>query len=104
MSNADQAELNKFEQVAAQWWNPESEFKPLHQMNPVRANWIDQKVDGLDEKVVIDIGCGGGLLCEAMAVRGARSVQGIDLGPTAIGVAQTHAKQQGFDQIQYRMG
>lgn len=88
--NFDQQELDKFEQLADRWWDPHGEFKPLHQMNPVRANFIDEHspVAGLK---VLDVGCGGGILCEALARRGA-NVTGIDLGEAPLQVARAHAE------------
>ena len=73
--NVDPAEIAKFEALAARWWDKDSEFKPLHDINPLRLNYIDEKA----EKDLLDVGCGGGILCEAMAQRGAR-VTGIDMG------------------------
>ncbi len=87
--NADSRELDKFAELAHRWWDPGSEFKPLHEINPLRLDWIDKHSDGLDGKRVIDIGCGGGILAESMARRGAR-VTGIDLGERALGVARLH--------------
>ncbi len=89
--NADAAEIAKFERAASRWWDAEGEFKPLHLMNPVRANFIDQyaKVAG---KKVLDIGCGGGLLSEALSLRGAL-VTGIDMGEAPLDVARLHAKK-----------
>lgn len=86
--NADPAELEKFSALAHRWWDPESEFKPLHQINPLRLGWID-RVAGLAGKSALDVGCGGGILAEAMAQRGAR-VKGIDLSDKALRVAQLH--------------
>jgi len=86
--NADPAELAKFSALAHRWWDPESEFKPLHQINPLRLEWIDA-VAGLAGKGALDVGCGGGILAEAMARRGAR-VKGIDLSDKALKVAQLH--------------
>jgi len=86
--NADPAELAKFSALAHRWWDPESEFKPLHQINPLRLSWIDS-VAGLAGKSALDVGCGGGILAEAMAQRGAR-VKGIDLSDKALSVAQLH--------------
>lgn len=92
--NADPAELEKFGSLAHRWWDPTSEFRPLHEMNPVRSGWIDSS-SGLSGKRVLDIGCGGGLLTEAMAVRGA-SVTGIDLSERPLGVAKLHLHESGL--------
>ena len=86
--NADPAELQKFSELAHRWWDAESEFKPLHQINPLRLDWIDATVS-LTGKRVIDIGCGGGILAESMAARGAQ-VTGVDLSDKALGVARLH--------------
>ena len=86
--NADPAELAKFSALAHRWWDPESEFKPLHQINPLRLDWIDG-IAGLSGKSALDIGCGGGILTEGMAQRGAQ-VKGIDLSDRALKVAQLH--------------
>jgi len=86
--NADPQELEKFSALAHRWWDPESEFKPLHQINPLRLDWID-RIAALSGKSALDIGCGGGILTEAMARRGAR-VKGIDLSDKALKVAQLH--------------
>ena len=86
--NADPAELAKFSALAHRWWDPESEFKPLHQINPLRLDWIDG-IAGLSGKSALDIGCGGGILTEGMARRGA-SVKGVDLSDKALKVAQLH--------------
>lgn len=90
-ANCDAEEIAKFEQLADRWWDTEGEFRPLHDMNPLRANYIDERAQ-LAEKDVLDIGCGGGILCEAMARRGAK-VTGIDLGKAPLEVAREHAKQ-----------
>src|SRR6476659_4641347 len=87
--NADPAELAKFSALAHRWWDPQSEFKPLHDINPLRLAWIERIADGLAGKRVADVGCGGGSLAEAMAQRGA-TVTGIDLSAKAIGVARLH--------------
>jgi 2-polyprenyl-6-hydroxyphenyl methylase/3-demethylubiquinone-9 3-methyltransferase len=97
--NADPAELEKFGALAHRWWDPTSEFRPLHVMNPVRSDWIDRS-SRLADKRVLDIGCGGGLLTEAMAVRGA-TVTGIDLSERPLGVARLHLHESGL-QIDYR--
>jgi 2-polyprenyl-6-hydroxyphenyl methylase/3-demethylubiquinone-9 3-methyltransferase len=86
--NADPQELAKFSALAHRWWDPESEFKPLHQINPLRLDWIDRTA-ALAGKTALDVGCGGGILAEAMARRGAH-VKGIDLSDKALKVAQLH--------------
>src|SRR5439155_1267654 len=86
--NADPRELEKFSALAHRWWDPESEFKPLHQINPLRLDWI-ARIAKLAGKSALDVGCGGGILAEAMAKRGAR-VKGIDLSDKALKVAQLH--------------
>src|SRR5258708_16246904 len=88
---ADPQELEKFSALAHRWWDPESEFKPLHQINPLRLDWID-RIAALAGKAALDIGCGGGILTEAMARRGAK-VKGIDLSEKALKVAQLHPHQ-----------
>lgn len=92
--NADPLEVEKFSNLAHRWWDPESEFKPLHQINPLRLDWID-RVAGLAGKDVVDVGCGGGILTESMASRGAR-VTGIDLSERALGVARLHLFESGL--------
>lgn len=86
--NVDPLELEKFSQLAHRWWDPESEFKPLHDINPLRLDHID-RIAGLSGKSVLDVGCGGGILSEAMAARGAK-VTGIDLADKPLKVAQLH--------------
>jgi 2-polyprenyl-6-hydroxyphenyl methylase/3-demethylubiquinone-9 3-methyltransferase len=98
--NADPQELAKFSELAHRWWDPNSEFKPLHQINPLRLDWIDS-LARLPGKRVVDIGCGGGILAESMARRGA-SVLGIDLATKPLRVAQLHAMEAGVEQLQYR--
>ena len=98
-SNVDASEIAKFEALASRWWDPESEFKPLHDINPLRANWIDDKA-GVAGKKVADIGCGGGLLSEALTLRGAR-VTGIDMGEAPLAVARLHQLESGLE-IDYR--
>lgn len=93
MSNADPIELEKFSALAHRWWDPESEFKPLHDINPLRLAWIDS-LAGLAGKAVLDVGCGGGLLAEGMAERGA-CVTGIDLSEKALAVARLHLLESG---------
>jgi len=87
-TNADPAELEKFSQLAHRWWDPHSEFRPLHEINPLRLGWIEQQAS-LAGKDVLDVGCGGGILAESMARRGAR-VTGIDLAEKPLKVAQLH--------------
>ncbi len=91
--NVDPRELEKFSQLAHRWWDPNSEFKPLHEINPLRLRWIDERA-GLLGKCVLDVGCGGGILSEAMAARGAE-VTGIDLSDKALKVAQLHLLESG---------
>jgi len=93
--NADPAELAKFSDLAHRWWDPQGEFRPLHEINPLRLEWIDRHA-GLSGKSVLDVGCGGGILAEAMARRGAR-VTGIDLSEKALRVAQLHLHESGLD-------
>ena len=97
--NVDQDELDKFEKLAGRWWDPHSEFKPLHEINPLRLDYIDAHAP-LHGKHVIDVGCGGGLLTEGMAVRGAR-VTGIDMGKAPLSVARLHQHESGLE-IDYR--
>lgn len=94
--NVDPSEIAKFEAVASRWWDMEGEFKPLHQINPVRLEWIDGECGGLFGKKVLDIGCGGGILAESMARRGA-IVTGIDMGKEPLAVARLHALEQGVE-------
>ncbi|MEQ8314684.1 MAG: bifunctional 2-polyprenyl-6-hydroxyphenol methylase/3-demethylubiquinol 3-O-methyltransferase UbiG [Gammaproteobacteria bacterium] len=95
MSNVDAAEIRKFEALAARWWDPASEFKPLHEINPLRMNYISQHIN-LAEKQVLDIGCGGGILAEAMAHHGA-SVSAIDLAEASLSVAKLHLLESGLE-------
>ncbi|CAE6495668.1 MAG TPA: bifunctional 2-polyprenyl-6-hydroxyphenol methylase/3-demethylubiquinol 3-O-methyltransferase UbiG [Nitrosomonas nitrosa] len=97
--NADPMELEKFSQLAHRWWDPNSEFKPLHDINPLRLNYIDQ-LAGLEGKKVLDVGCGGGILSESMAARGADTT-GIDLSDKALKVAKLHLLESG-NQVDYR--
>jgi 2-polyprenyl-6-hydroxyphenyl methylase/3-demethylubiquinone-9 3-methyltransferase len=91
--NVDLSELEKFSALASKWWDPNSEFRPLHQINPLRLDWIDG-ICPLPGKTVIDVGCGGGILAEAMARKGAQ-VKGIDLAEKSIGVARLHGLESG---------
>jgi 2-polyprenyl-6-hydroxyphenyl methylase/3-demethylubiquinone-9 3-methyltransferase len=97
--NADPAELKKFSDLAHRWWDPKGAFRPLHELNPVRLQWIEQQV-GLAGRSVVDVGCGGGILSEAMSARGAR-VLGIDLAGKPLQVARLHAIESGA-QVEYR--
>jgi 2-polyprenyl-6-hydroxyphenyl methylase/3-demethylubiquinone-9 3-methyltransferase len=99
MLNADPAELDKFGELAHRWWDANSEFKPLHDINPLRLDWIDDAI-GLRGKRILDVGCGGGLLSEGMAVRGAE-VTGIDLSEKPLGVARLHLLESG-QKVDYR--
>ena len=100
MINVDPLELEKFGQLAHRWWDPGSEFKPLHDINPLRLDYIDG-IAGLRGKRVVDVGCGGGILAEAMAARGAR-VTGIDLAEKPLKVAQLHLLESGLE-VNYRL-
>ena len=98
-NNVDPQEIAKFEALAFRWWDTESEFKPLHEINPLRLDFID-KHSSLAGKTVLDIGCGGGILSESMAKRGAK-VKGIDLGEAPLAVAKIHAKEENLD-VEYQ--
>ena len=99
MTNVDPKELAKFGDLAHRWWDPQSEFRPLHEINPLRLDWIERRV-ALAGKKVIDVGCGGGLLTEGMATRGAE-VTGIDLSEKPLGVARLHLLESGLE-VDYR--
>ena len=92
--NLDQAELDKFSRLASKWWDPHSEFKPLHDINPLRLDYIEKIAGALSGKTIVDIGCGGGILSESMAVRGAK-VTGIDLADKPLKVAKLHLLESG---------
>lgn len=98
--NADPAELAKFSELAHRWWDPDSEFRPLHQINPLRLEWINGLCQ-LSGQRVLDVGCGGGILADSMARKGAQ-VLGIDLATKALRVAQLHALEVQTSQIEYR--
>src|SRR5512133_1859359 len=98
--NADPAELAKFSDLAHRWWDPDSEFRPLHQINPLRLDWIQTQVP-LTGKRVLDVGCGGGILADAMARKGDQ-VLGIDLAAKALKVAQLHALEAHTANVEYR--
>ena len=93
--NVDPSEVAKFEALASRWWDRNSEFKPLHDINPLRANWID-KLAPVAEQKLLDVGCGGGILCEAMAQRGAH-VTGIDMGEAPLAVGELHKLESGVE-------
>ena len=93
--NLDPQEISKFEKLASRWWDPGSEFKPLHEINPLRANWIDKRAE-VAEKTLLDVGCGGGIFSEAMAQRGA-IVTGIDMGDAPLAVANLHKLESGLN-------
>ncbi|PID43387.1 MAG: bifunctional 3-demethylubiquinol 3-O-methyltransferase/2-polyprenyl-6-hydroxyphenol methylase [Gammaproteobacteria bacterium] len=92
--NVDPAEVEKFEQLASRWWNREGEFKPLHEINPLRLNYIDER-SPLPGKQVLDVGCGGGILSEGLCIRGA-CVTGIDMGEAPLAVAKQHSQESGL--------
>ena len=94
-ANVDPAEIDKFNDLASRWWDPAGEMKPLHQMNPLRVQYIDQRAP-VGGKRCLDIGCGGGILSEGLAARGAQ-VTGIDLAPASLGVARLHLAETGHD-------
>jgi 2-polyprenyl-6-hydroxyphenyl methylase/3-demethylubiquinone-9 3-methyltransferase len=100
-ANADPAELAKFSALAHRWWDPQSEFKPLHDINPLRLDWVERIAAGLRGKRILDVGCGGGIFAEALAGRGAQ-VTGIDLSEKAIGVARLHQYESGA-RVDYRL-
>ncbi len=99
MSNVDAVEIEKFSQLAHRWWDANSEFKPLHDINPLRLDYIE-RIAGLSDKTALDVGCGGGILSESMAGKGAQ-VTGIDLGEKPLQVAKLHLLESG-KQVEYR--
>lgn len=100
--NVDPQEIAKFEKMAANWWDPEGDFKPLHNLNPLRVNYIDQHSNGLFGKQVLDLGCGGGILSESMVRLGAK-VDGLDMGAEPLDIAKLHALEMKLD-INYLQG
>lgn len=102
MQNADPQELSKFAELAHKWWDPESEFRPLHQINPLRLGWIEQTAGPLSSRRVLDVGCGGGILSESMARSGAE-VLGIDLADKSLKVAELHAMESQVPGLRYRL-
>ncbi len=99
--NVDPAEIEKFQSIASRWWDSESEFKPLHEINPLRVDYIERRAQGIEGRKILDIGCGGGILCEALAKKGAL-VTGIDAGGISLKVAKLHLHESGLD-IDYRL-
>ena len=99
-TNADPSELQKFSDLAHRWWDTTSEFKPLHDINPLRLNWIEHQIS-LKDKSIVDVGCGGGILSEGLAAKGAQ-VTGIDLSEKALGVARLHLYESGL-KIDYQL-
>ncbi len=99
-ANVDPAEIAKFEELAHRWWDPHGEFRPLHEINPLRLDYIERRAGGLAGKRVLDVGCGGGILAEAMAARGAQ-VTGIDMGEAPLAVARLHGRESGIE-VDYR--
>ncbi|MGS0730449.1 bifunctional 2-polyprenyl-6-hydroxyphenol methylase/3-demethylubiquinol 3-O-methyltransferase UbiG, partial [Shewanella sp. 0m-11] len=95
-NNVDPQEIAKFEKMAATWWDPNGEFKPLHNLNPLRLNYIDQTAGGIFGKQILDVGCGGGILSESMAKIGA-NVTGLDMGDEPLDVARLHALETGVE-------
>ncbi len=100
MSNVDTVEIDKFSEIASHWWDTDSEFKPLHDINPLRLDYINQHAP-LEGKRVLDVGCGGGILSESMAKAGA-TVTGIDLSQAALDVAKLHAMEAGVTNLDYQ--
>src|ERR1700690_1814802 len=101
MNNVDSAEIQKFSELAHHWWDPNSEFKPLHEINPLRLAWIERHCGGLADKTAVDIGCGGGILSESMAVKGA-TVTGVDMAEKALKVARLHLLESGLS-VDYQL-
>ncbi|MEM7564057.1 MAG: bifunctional 2-polyprenyl-6-hydroxyphenol methylase/3-demethylubiquinol 3-O-methyltransferase UbiG [Pseudomonadota bacterium] len=99
--NVDSAEIDKFQSIASRWWDLDSEFKPLHDINPLRVSYIEKQSAGLTGKSVLDIGCGGGILSEALAEKGAK-VCGIDMAEASLKVARLHLHESGYD-IDYQL-
>ncbi|MGD2170621.1 MAG: bifunctional 2-polyprenyl-6-hydroxyphenol methylase/3-demethylubiquinol 3-O-methyltransferase UbiG [Gammaproteobacteria bacterium] len=99
--NVDAAEIDKFQAIASRWWDPESEFRPLHEINPLRVDYIERQCGDLASRKILDIGCGGGILAEALAQRGAL-VTGIDMAEMSLDVARMHRVESGLE-IDYRL-
>jgi 2-polyprenyl-6-hydroxyphenyl methylase/3-demethylubiquinone-9 3-methyltransferase len=96
MTNVDEQEIDKFSELASRWWDPEGEFKPLHLINPLRLDFINQYSNGLFNKKVVDIGCGGGILAESMAKAGAEVV-GLDMASASLEIAKLHGLESGIN-------
>lgn len=99
--NVDPGEINKFSQIASRWWDTEGEFRPLHEINPLRTDFISQHCNGLFDKTVVDVGCGGGILAESMTRAGAK-VTGIDMAQESLEVANLHKLESGLD-VDYQL-
>jgi 2-polyprenyl-6-hydroxyphenyl methylase/3-demethylubiquinone-9 3-methyltransferase len=99
--NVDPAEIDKFQSIASRWWDRESEFKPLHEINPLRVAYIERQAQGLEDKRILDIGCGGGILAEALAQKGGR-VTGIDMAELSLKVARMHLHESALE-IDYQL-
>ncbi|GAB2993044.1 bifunctional 2-polyprenyl-6-hydroxyphenol methylase/3-demethylubiquinol 3-O-methyltransferase UbiG [Psychrosphaera aestuarii] len=100
VTNVDDSEINKFNSIAAAWWDKEGDFKPLHLLNPTRVAYIQEKTNGVDQQVVLDIGCGGGIFAEQLAKLGA-DVTGIDLADDSLNVARLHAMESKIANVEY---
>jgi 2-polyprenyl-6-hydroxyphenyl methylase/3-demethylubiquinone-9 3-methyltransferase len=100
--NRDTAEIDKFAALAHQWWDEDGELRTLHQLNPLRLTWIETQAGGLGGKAVLDIGCGGGILAESMAKKGAAQVLGIDLADKSLKIAKLHALEHGVKNLSYQ--
>ena len=99
--NVDPAEIDKFQSIASRWWDRESEFKPLHEINPLRVAYIERQAQGVEGKKILDVGCGGGILTEALAHKGAR-VTGIDVAELSLKVAKMHLRESGLE-VDYQL-
>jgi 2-polyprenyl-6-hydroxyphenyl methylase/3-demethylubiquinone-9 3-methyltransferase len=100
-ANVDPHEIDKFQSIASRWWDRESEFKPLHDINPLRVSYIERRAQGLDGKQILDVGCGGGILAEALAQLGAQ-VTGIDMAELSLKIARLHLHESGLE-VDYQL-
>ncbi len=100
-SNVDPHEIEKFQSIASRWWDRESEFKPLHEINPLRVSYIERQAQGVEGKSILDVGCGGGILAEALAQQGAQ-VTGIDMAELSLKVARLHLHESALE-IDYQL-